>query len=963
MRTMHGYLLSLVIALVYTFSTVRAQRFRSPWLHDVDHLEAAAGYRTARLRWRYPHSPEPPAFRVQVCELLPWLPKSGPRCRNRRLSLRTSDSPTPDASHEGSSPNLDMLRRPSKGSYEALIGDLRLLTNYSIAVEPDFGSDSAANAIIYAANPSLEDDRRFQMVTSEYTLMTTKGCSPRNGSLMLCTTRFSRFKSATGHSVAPSSNRQALPSKGSYEALIGDLRLLTNYSIAVEPDFGSDSAANAIIYAANPSLEDDRRFQMVTSEYTLMTTKGFSARAERCLANSSRVVVRTGPFFGGKISVEDTKDDACVVLGDPESPRDAYVLDIDHKLCGSRLVNGSKMETNIIVHENRDIITHNTRRYLVVCSFLPNTYTITASVNLPLLRGKKKNYPGTHTKTPGGLLLADPSPDPNEVFTYQRHKDSNVRDSRIAAEQLSSRTLEKGDAGNHLTGNIALVLLLATTGLVGCGAALAWYATTGGLRRQQESEHGTESDTGIITISSVPSDNSDASVDIKSEDHAEEDESSVVNFITIEGRPVAVLPDSTNGSKMETNIIVHENRDIITHNTRRYLVVCSFLPNTYTITASVNLPLLRGKKKNYPGTHTKTPGGLLLADPSPDPNEVFTYQRHKDSNVRDSRIAAEQLSSRTLEKGDAGNHLTGNVALVLLLATTGLVGCGAALAWYATAGGLRRQQESEHGTESDTGIITISSVPSDNGDASVDIKSEDHAEEDESSVVNFITIEGRPVAVLPDSTNGSKMETNIIVHENRDIITHNTRRYLVVCSFLPNTYTITASVNLPLLRGKKKNYPGTHTKTPGGLLLADPSPDPNEVFTYQRHKDSNVRDSRIAAEQLSSRTLEKGDAGNHLTGNVALVLLLATTGLVGCGAALAWYATAGGLRRQQESEHGTESDTGIITISSVPSDNGDASVDIKSEDHAEEDESSVVNFITIEGRPVAVLPDSTVSEA
>lgn len=446
MRAMHGHLLSLAIALVYALSTVRAQRFRSPWIHDVDHLEAAAGYRTARLRWRYPHSPEPPAFRVQVCELLPWLPKSGPRCRNRRLSLRTSDSPTSDASHEGSSPNLDMLRRPSKGSYEALIGDLRLLTNYSIAVEPDFGSDSAANAIIYAANPSLEDDRRFQMVTSEY---------------------------------------------------------------------------------------------------TLMTTKGFSARAERCLANSSRVVVRTGPFFGGKISVEETKDDACVVLGDPESPRDAYVLDIDHKLCGSRLVNGSKMETNIIVHENRDIITHNTRRYLVVCSFLPNTYTITASVNLPLLRGKKKNYPGTHTKAPGGLLLADPSPDPNEVFTYQRHKDSNVRDSRIAAEQLSSRTLENGDAGGHITGNVALVLLLATTGLVGCGAALAWYATTGGLRRQQESEHGTGSDTGIITISSVPSDNGDSSVDIKSEDHAEDDESSVVNFITIEGRPVAVLPDST----------------------------------------------------------------------------------------------------------------------------------------------------------------------------------------------------------------------------------------------------------------------------------------------------------------------------------------------------------------------------------------------------------------------------------
>lgn len=444
---MSGHVLSVGVALICVCSMAHAQRFRSPWLHDVDHLEAVAGYRTARLRWRYSHSPEPPAFRVQVCELLLWLPKSGPRCRNRRLSLRSFDTATPATADEGSSPSLDMLRRPSKGSYEALIGDLRLLTNYSVAVEPDFGSDSAANAIIYSANPSLEDDRRFQMVTSEY---------------------------------------------------------------------------------------------------ALMTTKGFSARAERCLANASRVVVRTGPFFGGKISVEDSKDDACAVLGDPESPRDAYILDIDHKLCGSRLVNGSKMETNIIVHENRDIITHNTRRYLVVCSFLPDTYTITASVNLPLLRGKKKNYPATHTKVPGGLLLADPSPDPNEVFTYQRHKDSNVRDSRIAAEQRSSRTLENGDAGSHLTGNIALVLLLATTGLVGCGAALAWYATTGGLQRQQENEDDTGSEnTGIISISSVTSDSVDSRVDIKPDDPEAEEESTVVNFITIEGRPVAVLPDST----------------------------------------------------------------------------------------------------------------------------------------------------------------------------------------------------------------------------------------------------------------------------------------------------------------------------------------------------------------------------------------------------------------------------------
>lgn len=51
------------------------------------------------------------------------------------------------------------------------------------------------------------------------------------------------------------------------------------------------------------------------------------------------MVVSTGPFFGGKIAVEDAPEDgSCAVLGDPDSPKDAYTLDIDHKLCGSRLV-------------------------------------------------------------------------------------------------------------------------------------------------------------------------------------------------------------------------------------------------------------------------------------------------------------------------------------------------------------------------------------------------------------------------------------------------------------------------------------------------------------------------------------------------------------------------------------------------------------------------------------------------
>lgn len=471
-------LLSLAFGLVYICSrtpSTHAQRFRSPWLHDVEHLEAQASYRTARLRWQYRHLPQPPAFRVQICELLPWLPKTGPRCRLRRLSLR---GPQAVYDSDGTPRSLDLLRKSSKSGYEALIGDLRLLTNYSVAVEPDFSSDSDVNAILYGSGQ--------------------------------------------------------LPA----EAAAG---------------------------------EEDRRFQMVTSEYTLMTTKGFSARAERCLANASRVVVSTGPFFGGKIAVEDSNDDACLLFGDPSSPQDAYTLDIDHKRCGSRLVNGSKMETNIIVHENRDIITHNTRRYLVVCSFLPDTYTITASVNLPVVRGKKKSNVATHTKVPGGLLLAnarlETSTEQNEVFTYQRYKDSNVRDSRIAAEQRSSTTLESDANGTHVTGSMALALLLATTGLVGCCAALAWYAATGLQQRHKKADgHAPPSEESgrtasepspITPIDSVSADAGDGEKEQKLEVDKQDDqleeqleqddqlESCVVNFITIEGKPVALIPDST----------------------------------------------------------------------------------------------------------------------------------------------------------------------------------------------------------------------------------------------------------------------------------------------------------------------------------------------------------------------------------------------------------------------------------
>lgn len=64
-----------------------------------------------------------------------------------------------------------------------------------------------------------------------------------------------------------------------------------------------------------------------------------SARTNRCLANTTDVVVNTGPYFSGKISVEDTNNDnRCCVYGNRNSTQDTYTLTILHDVCGSKII-------------------------------------------------------------------------------------------------------------------------------------------------------------------------------------------------------------------------------------------------------------------------------------------------------------------------------------------------------------------------------------------------------------------------------------------------------------------------------------------------------------------------------------------------------------------------------------------------------------------------------------------------
>ena len=97
----------------------------------------------------------------------------------------------------------------------------------------------------------------------------------------------------------------------------------------------------------------------------------------------------------------------------------------------------------IIVHENREILTHNSRRFLVVCNFPTETYTFTASADVPphLLRKKKKNQHETESlpkSSPGQDRAGSrvphqpvPSEDPNHISIFDKYKFNHVRDSRI----------------------------------------------------------------------------------------------------------------------------------------------------------------------------------------------------------------------------------------------------------------------------------------------------------------------------------------------------------------------------------------------------------------------------------------------------------------------------------------------------------------------------------------------------
>lgn len=100
----------------------------------------------------------------------------------------------------------------------------------------------------------------------------------------------------------------------------------------------------------------------------------------------------------------------------------------------------------VMVHENKEILTHNSRRFLVVCNFVPETFTLKATVDMPMHLLKRKKTEDQHSNSNKKFPLKPVSHTVkevnlndrgNDIYTYDNYnmKQNNVKDSRILALQ------------------------------------------------------------------------------------------------------------------------------------------------------------------------------------------------------------------------------------------------------------------------------------------------------------------------------------------------------------------------------------------------------------------------------------------------------------------------------------------------------------------------------------------------
>lgn len=232
-----------------------------------------------------------------------------------------------------------------------------------------------------------------------------------------------------------------------FQVEVKGLRMATNYTMEVTPVLRGDA------------LDPPR---LLGSE-VVVRTKGFSARAIQCLANSSVVEVETGPNFGGKISVEGSDDPRCWTQGQRETGQTKYLLTIDHEVCGSEVHNTS-VTTFIIVQENLPILTHSTRRFLVKCNYIPETFTVRAGVSLPNEQDDDEDL----SPVDQAIFELDPS----ELFDSA----NNIFDSRLSEDigRALKMSAEEVNKEPQMWAHLVLMVILVMAAVVGLSCA-AWH--------------------------------------------------------------------------------------------------------------------------------------------------------------------------------------------------------------------------------------------------------------------------------------------------------------------------------------------------------------------------------------------------------------------------------------------------------------------------------------------------------
>ncbi|XP_069997117.1 uncharacterized protein [Penaeus vannamei] len=235
-----------------------------------------------------------------------------------------------------------------------------------------------------------------------------------------------------------------------FAALISGLRMATNYTLEVTPVLDGEGDGRGRTFGSG----------------VVIRTKGFSARATHCLANSSVVEVDTGPRFGGKISVEGSEDPRCITQGDATSGKTSYLLEIEHDVCGSEVQNTSVL-TFIIVQENLPILTHSTRRFLVKCNYVPETFTVRAGVNLP---EESNSVDDEDPLAPIGQSVYEV--DPSELFDSS----NNLFDSRLSEEVGRALKMSASDQNKEprMWAHLVLMVILVMAAVVGLSCAM-WH--------------------------------------------------------------------------------------------------------------------------------------------------------------------------------------------------------------------------------------------------------------------------------------------------------------------------------------------------------------------------------------------------------------------------------------------------------------------------------------------------------